>query len=333
MAEIPAPHSATVAAIYRHHEQNQGEDYDSYGIPFSELGQECDRRIWYSYRWAYKRPAKSGLNLRRLESGRREEDRIIAELKAIGCEIADQQQKATLCGGHVRGKIEGSIANLPDAPATVHTLEIKTLKATDWRAIAKHGLAKAKPEHWIQVICGMRAKGHVRGLYVGQNQDTSELLTERVKVDAVTAMQIEARADRIIAAEEPPAKLHEDPSRKAAFKCGFCPAKDVCHGGRFARIHCRTCIHASPVKDGHGSWHCARHDVILTRDQQRKGCAHHLFIPVLVPGDQIDVDASAETVTYRIGEDAALWIDRAGLCKDDLAGHFHDGVSLDAKAA
>ena len=47
-----------------------------------------------------------------------------------------------------------------------------------------------------------------------------------------------------------PAKLHEDPKAKAAFACGWCPAKAICHEGQFARRNCRTCISATPVLDG-----------------------------------------------------------------------------------
>jgi hypothetical protein len=36
----------------------------------------------------------------------------------------------------------------------------------------------------------------------------------------------------------------------------------------------------------------------------------HLFLPALVPGEQIDADPEAETVTYRLS-DGTTWIDGA----------------------
>jgi hypothetical protein len=62
--------------------------------------------------------------------------------------------------------------------------------------------------------------------------------------------------------------------------------------------------HSTPV-DG-GSWHCARHDWTLTQDQQRVGCAAHLMIPALVPGEQ--VDAGDDWVSYQM-RDGSEWRD------------------------
>ena len=46
------------------------------------------------------------------------------------------------------------------------------------------------------------------------------------------------------------------------------------------------------------------------RSASRKGkdCPAHLFLPALVPGEQIDSDPEAETVTYRL-RDGTNWID------------------------
>ena len=41
---------------------------------------------------------------------------------------------------------------------------------------------------------------------------------------------------------------------------------------------------------------------------QQAGCLNHLFIPALVPGEQIDADPEAETVSYRMA-DGSVWVD------------------------
>jgi hypothetical protein len=55
-----------------------------------------------------------------------------------------------------------------------------------------------------------------------------------------------------------------------------------------------------------GAWHCARHDVPLTRQAQEQGCAAHLYIPALVHGEQ--VDAGEDWVSYRL-PDGTEWRD------------------------
>ena len=55
-----------------------------------------------------------------------------------------------------------------------------------------------------------------------------------------------------------------------------------------------------------GAWHCGRHGVALTRCDQDAGCAAHLYVPDLVPGEQ--VDAGEDWVSYRL-RDGSEWRD------------------------
>ena len=55
-----------------------------------------------------------------------------------------------------------------------------------------------------------------------------------------------------------------------------------------------------------GAWHCGRHDHPLTQQGQEAGCAAHLFIPDLVPGEQLD--AGEDWVSYRM-RDGSEWRD------------------------
>lgn len=306
MSVIPPPISHTVDAIYAWHESRRNA-FESDGIPFSQMGNPCDRALWYAFRWTHFPDVKPGRMLRLFETGHREEARMIAELQAIGCEVTDEQQKVSLCRGHLRGKIEGVISGVVEAPKTQHLLECKTHKAESFRAIVKHGLKEKKPEHWVQVLLGMHAKGLLRSFYIAHNKDTDELHTVRHEYDPVEACQVEARATRIVDAHTPPPKLHENPESKAAFHCGYCPAKALCHEGAMPRRNCRTCVSATPIENG---WRCEMHGEDLSRAAQKAGCGDHLFLPALVPGEQIDADPVARTITYRMasGEE---WVDGA----------------------
>lgn len=116
-----------------------------------------------------------------------------------------------------------------------------------------------------------------------------------------------AKADRIKSAHVPPARISDDPAYYLC-KAFRCPSYDVCHGGEFALRNCRTCLHASPAANR--TWHCARFDHDLTTDAQRAGCPHHLYLPGLVPGEQVDADPETETVTYQLA-DGGSWVDGA----------------------
>lgn len=301
MAAIPPPHSATIAAIYAHHEANRS-NWESDGLSVSTLGNECDRALFYAFRWASYPEHIDGRKARLFETGNREEERMIAELCAIGCEVTGEQERISACGGHVRGKIDGRVLGLPDAPKTEHLFETKTHKADSWRAVVKHGVKAKKPAHYAQCQIGMHLTGCSRAFYLAHNKDTDELHAERIEYDSLYCIQLLARAERIVRSDIPPPKISDNPDY---FACKFCPARAQCHEAEMPRKHCRTCIFSSPVDNG---WHCERFNGGLSRNDQKLGCEKHLFLPGLVPGEQIDCDETAGTVTYRLAN-GELWVD------------------------
>jgi hypothetical protein len=117
-----------------------------------------------------------------------------------------------------------------------------------------------------------------------------------------------AKAERIKAANEPPSRISDDP---ASFACKFCSSKPVCHlqGGTILR-NCRTCLHSEPFRQG-PMWFCHRHETILQISDQEAGCPHHLYLPGLIAGEQVDADPEKETVTYLLA-DGSTWIDGEG---------------------
>lgn len=301
MAKLSRPRLKVIDAIYQRYEEQQRQG-DNAGLPSSYMAHECDRFHWYAFRWAGEPQRKAGRILRLFETGRIEEDRIIADLKSIGCEVqehnpeTDRQWKRWLLHGHVVVKPDGLIRGVPDAPKKWHTLECKTAKATDYNAIVKHGLRAKKMDHFIQCQLQMHAFGVDRCLYIIKNKDTDELHGIRLHHDRAFCDQVLQRADKIISSDWAPPRLHDDPEAKAAWQCRFCDYKDICHGGKFARVNCRTCLHVKMVPGG--KWVCTKHDLNLSYDDQQAGCDDHLYLPDLVPGRQVDTDG--QTVTYEL---------------------------------
>lgn len=314
MVALPNPQSRTVEAIYRSYELRDQHDERSY-LGMSVLGEECERRLWYGFRWAHAAETFNGRKLRLFDTGHREEARLIEDLRAIGCVVHDVDQETRLqwsvetANGHAKGHLDGVVEGIPDAPKTPHVFEAKTHSAKSFRELVRAGVRIAKPMHYAQMQAYMHLTGLTRALYLAVEKDTDTIHGERIEYDAEFSLRLMAKAARIISSDRAPAKLHDDPTSKAAWACAYCPAFAVCHAGEFARTNCRTCLHASP---GHaGSWHCARFGRELSLDDQRAGCPAHLYLPDLVPGEQVDVSPTDETVTYRL-RDGRAWVDGRG---------------------
>ena len=132
MAELPQPQNSTRTLIFKQYEKS-AEAGQRPHLGASELGHECERYLWLSFRWA-KQPDFDGRMLRLFESGQLAEPRLIANLRAIGVEVSDRDEKGgqwrfSAVGGHVGGSMDGAALGLPEAPKTWHVLEFKTANA------------------------------------------------------------------------------------------------------------------------------------------------------------------------------------------------------------
>lgn len=301
MAPLPSTTtiSPTVLAIYRAYEA-ANEQWDSLGISVGEIGNPCDRALYYNLRWASPAETIEGRKVSIFRTGDMWEERMVADLEAIGVEVWGQQERIRLASGHVRGKIDGRALGILEAPKTEHLMEFKSSNSKAFAKIKKDGVRKAKPLHFAQCQIGMHALGLSRAGYMVTNKDDDERYFERLEYDHEFCIRTIARAERIIFNDEPPAKLHEDPNHKMAFECGWCRHRAVCHEGAMPRVTCRSCLHSSPERHGDGAWSCGRWMKPISTDEQREACPTHLWIPALIDGEQTDCDETAGTVTYRL---------------------------------
>lgn len=332
MVEIAQLRSETVGAILRAYEARRWSG-DALRLSPSDMGQECSRKIWSKHRWVHPPEVFDGAKLRLFEAGKAFERRIIAELRDAGVTVDDLDPatgkpfEVKLLGGHMRGKIEGFATGIVEAPKARHVLEAKSLNNKAFTAFLKSGVAIAKPDHEIQVQLYLHGFGVERGYYIAENRDTTELHAERVRYDLERATRIVARAEHILTAREPPMRQHDDPEAKAAWLCRSCPAIGNCHRGEWAPRNCRTCIHATPKLDGDMRWWCERHHVDLSVATQKVGCAAHLFIPGLVPGEPLRSNMAEEWVEYRL-RNGAIWRDQS-----ELIGEVQPPTAEETRAA
>jgi hypothetical protein len=309
MAPLPPRASPTVEAILRSYEAEGGDGWREH-LGASQIGRACDRALWLDFRWV-TRATHAGRLLRLFETGRLEEERLIRNLRAIGVTVLDldpetgRQWHVTAHGGHVAGSLDGMALGLPEAPRTWHVVELKTHNARSFAELKRHGVQKAKPEHWAQMQVYMHLMGLTRALYLAVCKDTDALHAERLRYDAEAAERLVERAGRIVLAARPPARISDDPDW---FECRFCPHHEGCHGDRLPERTCRSCLHVTPTADG--TWQCERHGRGLSAAEQRAGCPSHLFIPDLIQGEQLDADPEGAWVTYR-KPDRSVWRDGA----------------------
>lgn len=311
MARIPVKPWTIVDEIYDYYEENADDDIRGY-LGMSTFGTECDRALWYAFRWARDKEKFDGRMLRLFQTGHREEARMLDDLEAIGLEVfrvdpaTGKQWAHRDESGHLRGHMDGfAKGDMPGCSFDEHVLEFKTHNENSYKKLITDGVKKSKFGHYCQIQLYMHFSRVKCALYLAHNKNTDELYSEHIAYDEEFAKATVRRGQRIIKSFRPPSRLHEDPTAKMAYQCRSCPALRVCHHGAFAPRNCRTCLHSTPVIDG---FHCAKHDVLLDVEAQRAGCAMHLYIPELVNGRQIDANPEANTVTYEMAG-KAIFID------------------------
>lgn len=290
MAPLPQPTKPTIDAIYRAYEAAREPERPHLGA--SVIGKECERALWYSFRWATA-VKHSGRVLRLFERGQREEEVFNANLRAVGIEVWEtdphtgRQWNYKAHGGHFGLSLDGIALGILEAPKTRHSLEYKTSSNKLFEKLKKEGVQQAKPEHYAQMQIGMHLSGLTRCFYLCVNKDTDELYSERVRYDKAAGEAILAKAMRIITATEPPPRISERPDW---YVCRFCDHHALCHEGAIPEVNCRTCCHSTPELDGNQRWSCAWLKCDLPVEIQRRGheCQHHRFIPALLPWRAVD---------------------------------------------
>lgn len=313
MAAIPESQHTTAHAIVKWYEAKKQDHRPHMGA--SIIGHPCSRYVWLTWRWAVT-PKWPGRMLRLFDTGKREEPRILEELRGIGAQVWDvnpetgDQWRVSACQGHFGGSLDGVAKGLPEAPKTPAVLEFKTHSAKSFADLLSKKVQASKPQHYDQMQCYMGLMELKRALYFAVNKDTDDVYVEWVYFDEDYFEKIMEHAQGLIQMTEPPVRISEDPSN---WQCKGCTMFSVCHGGMAAEVNCRTCAHASPVANG--QWHCDRHSSNVDDQTQREGCAEHLFIPALVPYAE-PVDGGPNWVAYKHRDTGQMFTNGSELIKD-----------------
>lgn len=299
MAAIPQPTMGTVQAIYGLHAQRAASEGPRSYLGWSEIGAECDRALWYSFRQVGRKVIE-GRMARLFETGHLEEARVLRELRAIGMDVWDRdvsgnQFAVSSHGGHFRGHIDAVVTGLIEAPVTPHLVDVKSIKAKKFDELIKKGMAALYPKYWAQAHGYMGKLELDRAAFIFSCKDDDRMHVERIVYDPSVFEKYEARASRIIQSATPPQRISDDPSW---FECRFCDFHDVCHGDRIAAVNCRTCAHATPIvgEGDAGLWRCERGQSAIQKPTVAHQC--HRFIPILLERLGSPADSDGDSVTY-----------------------------------
>ena len=281
MSQIPESQHTTSAAIIRWYESKPQEHRPHMGA--SLIGHPCDRYIWLTWRWALK-PEFKGRILRLFDTGKREENRLIEELRGIGATVWDvdpsngDQWRVSELNGHFGGSLDAVAKGLPEAPKSPAVVEMKTHNEKSFNELVKKGVKAAKPQHYDQMNVYMGLMEIPRALYMAVNKNTDDVYVEWLHFDEDRCKALLHRASDLIHTNTPPWRISVDPDH---FECKWCSMWKHCHGGMAAEANCRTCVHATPVENS--AWHCDKHRKNIDYKQQTQGCDTHLLIPDLIP--------------------------------------------------
>lgn len=282
-------------------------------VTMGQIGETCKRKTWYRFRHA-AREVFDAETLKRFEDGHLQEKvqaerlRMVPAINLITEGIDGKQIEYIDLNGHFKGRVDGLIYGLLQAPIAPHIWEHKAVGDKKLTELTK---LKAKDEktalknwnmiYYAQAVLYMHYQEYERHYMTISSAGGRETISVRTDADPEYAKHLIARAQAIINANEPPLKVSVDPNY---WECRYCPFTDICHGDKKADINCRTCLHSSPTANGR--WHCAKWEEVVSREVEVVGCNSHLYLPGLVAGEV--VDAGDSWVQYKM-RDGSEWVD------------------------
>ena len=245
----------------------------------SAIGRECDRELWYGFRWALVRKHEGKL-LRLFNRGHLEEPRFIALLLMIGCEVwthdgLGRQFRFMAHGGHFAGSTDGVVRGIPERPNEAGLLEFKTHSDKSFSRVTEQGVRSAKFEHFVQMQMYMGALSLPWALYMAVNKNDDDLYGELVDFDQEMYERNLKRAGNVVFSGMAPPKISLSPGW---FACKWCDYHAVCHLKKPIMRSCRTCVAAVP--QANGTWRCERFGRTLSKEDQIKACDEYLTMPL-----------------------------------------------------
>jgi len=251
------------------------EPYRKY-FGISQIGNPCTRYLFYQFRF-YLQNVITPREKRLYQRGHREESIIITDLEEAGVRVISTQNEMTACSGHIKGHLDATLENIPDAPTTPHLGEFKT-SATKYfnQLVSSQSVKKTFVTHYDQCQGYMHLQKLTRALYICVNKEDDRRYYEIIDYDKQYAISLFEKAEIIIMATMPPNKIGDS----SFYRCGpkWCQFRNICHFKETETINktCRSCKFIE-VHDK-GRWYCSKKQEFRTFKQQKKGCKKYLLL-------------------------------------------------------
>jgi len=286
MVQIPENPNSTIKEI---DSITYPQDFREY-LSMSDIGNTCPRSMWMSFRWCSDIEIEAK-GKRIFERGDIEEERIIRDLKSVGCKVfrldedgneidlvgtkEEKQEELVGFAGHSKGHPDGRVRLLIEAPKTDHLLEVKSAKEKYYNQFLKEGLRKTWPKYYDQMQRYMGEMKLKRGYFIVCNKNTEDRAAERVYFDKERYNLLLEKEQGIIMSEYIPTK----PFQPSHYECRYCNHRFSCHSEFYEKFEqaqpikrtCRTCKFVDLGEDG--KWFCsAQDDKELSKQDQLNAC-------------------------------------------------------------
>lgn len=189
-------------------------------LGMSEIGDACDRSLWYSFR-GFPQVPLDGRVIMLFRLGDLIETEIIHWLNAAGYRVDGQQLSFLTHGNHFAGHCDGVVHGVTESP---HILECKSANRKGFDAIKQAGVRVAQPKYYCQCQCYMGYSGIDRALLAVQCKEDSALHFERIYFSRSEFEALDLRALNIITTNEPEAR----PFNMDSLNCQWCRFRTYC---------------------------------------------------------------------------------------------------------
>lgn len=251
----------------------------SWRIGPSALDTDCDRKVWYGFRWV-KYQERDARMRRLLDHGKATEPRFEEWLRGAGCtlwtidpdappERKNKQFRVTAVSGHVAGFLDG-IVLLPEKYNYPYPMvaEFKTSgTGAGFNKVVEKGVEIGKPSHAHQAGYYGWKKNFRYSVYMCLNKNDDSMHVEIIENDFNAAVMDELRMSTIIQSAMPPARVTENATD---FRCKMCHFVAICHTGADYETNCRSCKYGEPIEGG--EWRCNLVSKTIPRDFVPIGC-------------------------------------------------------------
>lgn len=204
----------------------------------SELGNECDRALQFSYFNAPRDFEYSGRTLRIFQFGHVVEDLVIQWMGNAGFHMKTRgengrQFEMSALGGRFKGHCDGVLMYGPKIDGVKYPCiwECKTMNTKKWQACKDKGVGYSHPDYLAQVAL-YQAYFQLtdNAVFTALNKDTCELYFELVPFNADIAQRASDRAVRIVNACEAGELLPRAYPKRTFYKCRWCDWQTRCWG-------------------------------------------------------------------------------------------------------